>query len=72
LRLWLNSSDHEPPHFHASKPGWWELRVYILEPKWETKWKRRRVAKSSVRTLLQLTQEHRVELLKEWEEKVDR
>jgi len=30
LDLWFNSSDHLPPHFHARKPGEWEVRVYIL------------------------------------------
>lgn len=71
LDLWFNSSDHEPPHFHASKPGWWEVRVYILELKLEIKWRRRRVSGAVVRTLLELTQQHQAKLLKEWEEKVD-
>jgi hypothetical protein len=31
LDLWFNSADHLPPHFHARKPGRWEIRVYILE-----------------------------------------
>lgn len=27
--LWFNSSDHEPPHFHARKPDKWEIRVFF-------------------------------------------
>lgn len=30
LDLWFNSDDHLPPHFHAEKPGEWEVRVYFL------------------------------------------
>jgi hypothetical protein len=78
LDLWFNSSDHLPPHFHARKPGRWEVRVYILECtparlSFTAKWPRlggagpRRRAR---RALLEATLEHRVELLLEWEQKV--
>jgi hypothetical protein len=30
LNLWFNSNDHLPPHFHASKLGEWEIRIYFL------------------------------------------
>ena len=30
LDLWFNSSDHLPPHLHATKLGQWEIRVYLL------------------------------------------
>lgn len=31
LDLWFNSLDHLPPHFHARRPGEWEIRVYFLQ-----------------------------------------
>jgi hypothetical protein len=30
LRFWFNSNDHLPPHFHVTKSGEWEIRVYFL------------------------------------------
>ena len=30
LDLWFNSHDHAPPHFHARRPGVWEVRIYFL------------------------------------------
>jgi hypothetical protein len=30
LDLWFNSADHWPPHFHAERPGEWEVRVMFL------------------------------------------
>jgi hypothetical protein len=27
LELFFNSLDHLPPHFHARRPGEWEIRV---------------------------------------------
>lgn len=29
--MWFYSGDHEPPHFHARRPGEWEARVFIEE-----------------------------------------
>ncbi|MCB9520196.1 MAG: helix-turn-helix domain-containing protein [Myxococcales bacterium] len=29
LLLFFYSADHAPPHFHASRPGEWEIRVFI-------------------------------------------
>ena len=31
LKLWINSSDHLPPHMHASRRGQWEIRIFFLE-----------------------------------------
>jgi hypothetical protein len=74
LDLWFNSIDHRPPHFHARRPGIWEMRVYILESteiqlSYELKWgsyPRRRYRD----TLLEMVLQHRVTLLEEWEQKV--
>lgn len=30
-RMWYNSSDHIPPHFHCKKMSEWEIRVYFLD-----------------------------------------
>ena len=72
LDLWFNSADHRPPHFHAEKPGEWELRIYFLRDKSEMeekKWGRDpRIAE--LKKLLEAAEEHRAELLREWEQKV--
>ena len=31
VEMWFWSADHLPPHFHAKRPGEWEIRVYFLE-----------------------------------------
>lgn len=31
IRMWFPSGDHQPPHFHADRPGQWHAVVYILE-----------------------------------------
>jgi hypothetical protein len=74
LDLWFNSNDHLPHHFHATRVGDWEIRVYFLEVTEETfpyevKWGS--VPSRRVRDALrQLTLAHRDELLLEREEKV--
>jgi hypothetical protein len=30
IDMWFPSGDHQPPHFHARRPGHWEARVYFL------------------------------------------
>ena len=77
--LWFNSSDHEPPHFHARKPDKWEIRVFFGACK------RRKLAFNvkfppsglgpsgkERRELLSLVLRHRDALYIEWEAKVDR
>jgi hypothetical protein len=32
IEMWFPSGDHEPPHFHARRPGEWCAKVYIQEP----------------------------------------
>ena len=77
LDLWFNSSDHIPPHFHARKPGTWEIRVFFLlctedalafEVKWppDATGPNRRERDALLRGAL----DHRVALLLEWEQKV--
>jgi hypothetical protein len=72
LDLWFNSADHKPPHFHAERPGVWEVRVYFLrdrsemvEKKWGDGPKR-----GKLKRLLTLAELKRADLLAEWERKV--
>jgi hypothetical protein len=30
VEMWFWSNDHEPPHFHARRPGEWSVDVYFL------------------------------------------
>lgn len=78
LELWFNSNNHGPPHFHAKRPGEWEIRVRFLsctdnELDYEIKWKKRgNVPKAKDRSrLLSEVLKNRVSLLEEWERKVD-
>lgn len=74
LRLWFNSNDHLPPHFHATRTGEWEIRVYFLRCAerhldFDLKWGQRPPRKMLER-LVGLVLENRVALLQEWEQKV--
>lgn len=78
LELWFNSSDHLPPHFHARKAGEWELRVFFLlctETHLEAsvKWmdRKRGMSRKHLDALKEGALRCRVELLEEWEAKVD-
>jgi hypothetical protein len=78
LDLWFNSSAHLPPHFHARKPGRWEVRVFILDCAparlaLTVKWPRHGGGGPrgrERRALLEGTLANRLELLLEWERKV--
>lgn len=74
LRLWFNSSDHLPPHFHMTKMGEWEIRVYFLRCAqghldFDIKWGKGASGKL-LGELLRLVLEKRIALLEEWELKV--
>lgn len=72
LDLRFYSSDHEPPHFHARKPGSWEVRIFLLESTYSVRWQRtRRISRKENGTLLNLAEKHRADLLREWEANVD-
>lgn len=77
LILFFHSSDHWPPHFHARKPGHWEIRVDIKDTTEETlsfdlKWPRQAVLPAKVlRSLGILVAGNRAALLQEWLAKVD-
>lgn len=77
LDLWFNSSDHLPPHFHARKPGSWEIRVFFLECTpgnlvFTVKWPPNSIGPSRKErdALIRGAIDHRPALLVEWENKV--
>lgn len=78
LELWFNSSDHLPPHLHATKAGHWEIRVYLLTTTeralaFDLKWPKKAGAGPSAaiqRTLRKAIAANRTALLLEWEQKV--
>jgi hypothetical protein len=71
VQLWFWSLDHEPPHFHAKRDGEWEVKVrFLLEPAdmIELKWANKKPAARALRELALLAEEHRLALLKQWEQ----
>ena len=74
LDLWFNSHYHPPPHFHARRPGMWEIRIYfstctLRRVDYDLKW-RRSPTGSELRMLVENAVRHRDALAKEWETKV--
>lgn len=76
LDLFFNSLDHLPPHFHARRPGEWEIRVYFLvsgaKLAYDLKWSRKKsgVPASMAEALKAAVNANRAQLLREWEAKV--
>ena len=77
LRLWFNSSDHRPPHFHVKKPGDWEIRVFILTTQENSLdfnikvlFSKRQPTSAEQKKIANLVVTHREALLEEWETKV--
>lgn len=71
LLLRFYSNDHLPQHFHAEKPGEWEVRVFFLRPvdaMVEIKWGKPHAR--VVRALCGEAEGNRMRLLAEWEQKV--
>lgn len=74
VRCWFWSKDHRPPHFHAERPGHWEIVVRILPQgrgDWRTKVEYGSPSAKEVRELVRLADAHAPALLREWEEKVN-
>lgn len=74
LDCWFNSHDHLPAHFHARRPGEWEVRVFFLlcttdDLAFEVKWGGD-PSKKYRRAILKAVLESREALLLEWEKKV--
>jgi hypothetical protein len=71
LKLWFWSNDHEPPHFHAKRSGEWEVKVHFLwEPSEmiEVVWADKKPSSKVLKSLTALAEEHRAELLAQWEQ----
>ncbi len=74
LTCWFWSNDHDPPHFHVKRQGEWELKVNFVEGgarMFELQWGDAPKAKV-LREIARLVEENRVQLLAEWEAKVNR
>jgi hypothetical protein len=73
VKCFFNSYDHGPAHFHALRDGAWEYRVFFLraaDRMLKEKWSKARLAKADRRGICEKAETHRVELLREWEQKV--
>jgi hypothetical protein len=74
LTCWFWSNDHDPPHFHVKREGEWELKVNFAEGDarmFELLWgdaPKTRI----LREIADRVNENRIELLAEWEAKVNR
>jgi hypothetical protein len=77
LELWFNSDDHRPPHFHAEKPGAWEVRIFFMRDRskmFEVVWPKfgsGKPSKSDLRALGTASEKHRLALFTEWDTKVN-
>jgi hypothetical protein len=66
------------PHFHATRPGEWSVRVFILETarggdlELEVVFARKRPRGRVLRELRDAVVAYKEDLLREWEEKVQR
>lgn len=75
IEMWFFSNDHLPPHFHAKRKGQWEVKVNFLASSstemFQVVWpKGKEVPKTITNLLEKMVNDHRDELLKEWELKV--
>ena len=73
IDCWFWSSDHRPPHFNARRKGQWEVRVFFMNKKSEMieqGIRSGRISKAHRKMLSDMAEQHREELLKEWEKKV--
>jgi hypothetical protein len=68
LKIWFYSNDHEPQHYHVMRPGEWEVKVKFLLDRREmieVIWGSPRG--KDLKPIIKLTNEHRPELLEQWE-----
>jgi hypothetical protein len=75
IELWFFSSDHQPPHFHAKLKGQWEVRVYFLaferSEMFDVMWlKCKEIRRADTKLLEEMVATYRIEILEEWERKV--
>jgi hypothetical protein len=71
LKIWFYSDDHTPAHFHVKKSGEWEMRVFFMLDKDEmiqVKWSDKKLSRKIQKEICGLAEEHRVDLLIQWEQ----
>ena len=75
LKMWFYSGDHQPPHFHAQRPGHWDARVFILEDDERMIQVIRppngRIHAKDRRAIVAGVKHHRIGLMEEWEASQD-
>ena len=74
MELWWWSEDHDPTHFHASRPDQWEIVVNFMECtssffSYRLKWGSEPSGRDG-KVLLGLVLANRAKLLDEWDNKV--
>lgn len=71
VRMIFPSGDHEPPHFHAGRPGVWKAKVFFLNGRDDMfaniKPPGAIVRPADRRAIIEGAQAHRADLLVEWE-----
>jgi hypothetical protein len=77
VQLLFYSNDHGPPHFHAKRSGEWEYRVKFLLGEGDMfelvrTTKKAQMSKADRELLRTKVEAHRFEILREWEQKVQR
>ena len=74
IDCWFWSNDHRPPHFNAKRIGKWGVKVFFMKSKAEmiekAKWSGR-ISQADIKALSDMAEQHRENLLKEWEQKVN-
>lgn len=67
------SNDHAPPHFHARKPGEWEIRVFLEDSEdaafhFDFKWqsKAEGLSRSEISLISEFVRSNRESLKLEW------
>ena len=72
IYMWFPSGDHEPPHFHARRPGEWDAKVYIQSTAAEmirvTRPPDGKIKGTDRKAILAGVEANRADLLAEWEE----
>ena len=74
MDCWFPSQDHRPPHFHAKRRGEWEVRVFFLNDRTQMVERKQgyrgRIKAGDLKSIYEVSERFREELLLEWERKV--
>lgn len=73
LEAWINSDDHDPPHFHLEKAGEWLVKVRFMRspPEFEVVYqaKKRGMTAKDRKRIAAAVEKSRAALYREWLEK---